>query len=147
MKDAFYHENQGKVILEQTIEGFEIGCAVMGNRELTVGSVDEIEIKGSCFDYEGKYEMKDAAIYCPARIDETLFEQARTLAAKAYRAMNCRGMTRVDMFVTKENRIVFNELNTIPGFTATSRYPSMMQAVGIEFPQLIDRLIALAMEK
>ena len=116
-------------------------------RELTVGSVDEIEIKGSFFDYEGKYEMKDAAIYCPARIDETLFEQARTLAAKAYRAMNCRGMTRVDMFVTKENRIVFNELNTIPGFTATSRYPSMMQAVGIEFPQLIDRLIALAMEK
>lgn len=147
MKDAFYHDGKGKVILEQTIDGFEIGCAVMGNRELTVGSVDEIEIKGSFFDYEGKYEMKDAAIYCPARIDETLFEQARTLAAKAYRAMNCRGMTRVDMFVTKENRVVFNELNTIPGFTATSRYPSMMQAVGIEFPQLIDRLIALAMEK
>ncbi len=147
MKDAFYHDGKGKVILEQTIEGFEIGCAVMGNRELTVGSVDEIEIQGSFFDYEGKYEMKDAAIYCPARIDEELFQQARALAARAYRAMNCKGMTRVDMFVTPQHTIVFNELNTIPGFTATSRYPSMMQAVGIGFGELIDRLVALAMEK
>lgn len=147
IKDAFVQDGKGKVILEKTIEGFEIGCAVMGNRTLTVGSVDEIDIKGAFFDYEGKYEMKDAAIHCPARIDQDLFEQARALAAKAYRAMNCKGMTRVDMFVTPQHTIVFNELNTIPGFTATSRYPSMMKEIGIDFPELIDRLVDLAMEK
>ena len=147
IKDAFVQDGKGKVVLEQAIKGFEIGCAVMGNQTLTVGSVDEIDIKGAFFDYEGKYEMKDAAIHCPARIDQELFEQARALAAKAYRAMNCKGMTRVDMFVTPDHTIVFNELNTIPGFTATSRYPSMMKEIGIEFPELIDRLVELAMEK
>lgn len=146
LKDAFYHDGKGKVILEATIDGFEIGCAVMGNDELFVGSVDEIEIGQEFFDYEGKYEMRDAAIYCPARISKELFQQAQQLALRAYRAMNCKGMTRVDMFVTKENTIIFNELNTIPGFTATSRYPAMMKEAGIEFPDLIDRLIDLAME-
>ncbi len=146
LKDAFYHDGKGKVILEATIEGFEIGCAVMGNDELFVGSVDEIEIGQELFDYEGKYEMRDSAIYCPARISKELFQEAQQLAKRAYRAMNCKGMTRVDMFVTKEHTIVFNELNTIPGFTATSRYPTMMKEAGIAFPDLIDRLIDLAME-
>ena len=69
------------------------------------------------------------------------------MAADVYRALNCQGMTRVDMFVTPQHTIVFNELNTIPGFTSTSRYPSMMKEIGIEFSDLIDRLIALALEK
>lgn len=146
LKDAFYHDGKGKVILEATIEGFEIGCAVMGNHELFVGSVDEIQISQELFDYEGKYEMRDSAIYCPARISKDLFQQAQQLALRAYRAMNCKGMTRVDMFVTKDEKIIFNELNTIPGFTATSRYPTMMKEAGIAFPDLIDRLIDLAME-
>lgn len=146
LRDAFYHDGKGKVILEATIEGFEIGCAVMGNHELFVGSVDEIEIGEEFFDYEGKYEMVNSAIYCPARISKELFEEARDLAKRAYRAMNCQGMTRVDMFVTKQQTIVFNELNTIPGFTATSRYPTMMKEVGIAFPALIDRLVDLAMD-
>ena len=91
--------------------------------------------------------MVDSAIYCPARISKELFEQARSMAKQAYKAMNCQGLTRVDMFVTKENTIVFNELNTIPGFTATSRYPSMMKEAGIEFPDLIDKLVDLALHK
>lgn len=146
LKDAFYHDGKGKVILEATIEGFEIGCAVMGNDELFVGSVDEIEISQELFDYEGKYEMRGSAIYCPARISKELIQKAQQLALRAYRAMNCSGMTRVDMFVTKDQKIVFNELNTIPGFTATSRYPTMMKEAGIAFPDLIDRLIDLAMD-
>lgn len=146
LKDAFYHDGKGKVIFEATIEGFEIGCAVMGNTELFAGSVDEIETNQEFFDYEGKYDMVDAAIYCPARIDQELFEQARMMALQAYRAMNCKGLTRVDMFVTPQHTIVFNELNTIPGFTATSRYPSMMKEAGIAFPDLIDELIALALQ-
>lgn len=147
VKDAFYHDGKGKVIFEATIEGFEIGCAVMGNTELFAGSVDEIETSQEFFDYEGKYDMVDAAIHCPARIDKELFENARSMALQAYRAMNCSGLTRVDMFVTPQHTIIFNELNTIPGFTATSRYPSMMKEAGIAFPDLIDKLIDLALQK
>lgn len=147
LKDAFYHDGKGKVILERTIEGFEIGCAVMGNKEITVGSVDEIQTSAAFFDYEGKYEMVDSAIYCPARISERLFKEAQSMAKQAYIAMNCTGMTRVDMFVTPQDTIVLNEVNTIPGFTATSRYPSMMKAAGIGFSDLLDRLIELALDK
>lgn len=147
MEDAFYHDGRGKVILETTIEGFEIGCAVMGNDKLFAGSVDEIETTAPFFDYEGKYEMVDSAIYCPARISAELFDQARSLALRSYRALNCKGMTRVDMFVTKDNSIVVNEVNTIPGFTATSRYPSMMKEAGISFGDLLDQLITLAFER
>ena len=147
MKDAFYHDGRGKVILETTIEGFEIGCAVMGNKELFAGSVDEIETAAPFFDYEGKYQMVDSHIYCPARISKELFEEARSLALKAYRAMNCKGMTRVDMFVTPQQSIVMNEVNTIPGFTDTSRYPTMMKEAGIEFGDLLDKLIAFALTR
>lgn len=147
LQDAFYHDGKGKVIFESTIEGFEIGCAVMGNEEMFAGSVDEIETSEEFFDYEGKYQMVNSAIHCPARISKELFEQAREMAKQAYKAMNCKGMTRVDMFVTPQQTIVFNELNTIPGFTATSRYPSMMKAAGIEFPDLIDQLVDFALEK
>lgn len=147
LQEAFIHDGRGKVILETTIEGFEIGCAVMGNEELIVGSIDEIETTNAFFDYEGKYEMVNSHIYCPARIDEDLFIKAKEMARTAYRALNCKGMTRVDMFVTPQKTIVFNELNTIPGFTATSRYPSMMREIGIEFPELIDQLIDLAFHR
>ncbi|MEE0830888.1 MAG: D-alanine--D-alanine ligase family protein [Longicatena sp.] len=147
MEDAFYHDGRGKVIVETTIEGFEIGCAVMGNDELFAGSVDEVETSAPFFDYEGKYAMLDSAIHCPARISKELFDLAQSIALKSYRALNCKGMTRVDMFVTPENTIVVNEVNTIPGFTATSRYPSMMKEAGIPFTELLDKLIDLAMKR
>ncbi len=146
-KDAFYWDGRGKILVENAISGFEIGCAVMGNDEIFTGSCDEIEINGGFFDFEGKYEMKGAAIYCPARIDQKTFDEARDLARRVYIAMNCSGMARVDMFVTDEKKVVLNEVNTIPGLTATSRYPSMMKEVGIEFPDLIDKLIDLAMQR
>lgn len=145
--DAFHYDGRGKILVEKTIEGFEIGCAVMGNETLFTGSVDEIEITGGFFDFEGKYEMKGADIHCPARIDEETFKKAQELAKRSYVALNCSGMARVDMFVTKEKDVVLNEVNTIPGFTATSRYPSMMKEVGLMFPELIDQLIELAMQR
>lgn len=148
IQDAWHYDGRGKCLVEEAIDGFEIGCAVMGNETIMTGSCDEIEIgSAGFFDFEGKYELKDAAIHCPARIDEETFQRAQELAKKTYRVMNCLGMARVDMFVCKDGRIVLNELNTIPGFTATSRYPSMMNAVGINFTSLIDRLIDLAMER
>ena len=103
--------------------------------------LDEIETAAPFFDYEGKYQMVDSHIYCPARISKELFEEARSMALQAYRALNCKGMTRVDMFATSAHTIVLNEVNTIPGFTATSRYPSMMKEAGIAFPDLLDKLV------
>ncbi len=145
MKEAFLHDR--KVILEKTVPGFEIGCAVMGNQVLTIGSVDEVETSADFFDYEGKYEMLNSRIHCPARISKELEKVAQNIAQKVYIAMNCKGLARVDMFVTPDHDIIFNEVNTIPGFTSTSRYPSMMKKAGIDFPDLIDALILLALEK
>lgn len=146
-KEAFHYDGRGKILVEKTIEGFEIGCAVMGNETIFTGSVDEIEINGGFFDFEGKYELKGANIYCPARISEKTFKEAQDLARRSYLALNCMGMARVDMFVCKDGSVILNELNTIPGLTATSRYPSMMKEAGIEFADLIDRLIELAMQR
>lgn len=147
LKEAFKYDGRGKALVEHVIDGFEIGCAVMGNDTPVTGSVDEIQINNGFFDFEGKYAMKGAEIFCPARIGEKEFKEAQSLAKKAYKAMNCLGLARVDMFITPENKIVVNELNTIPGFTATSRYPSMMKEAGLSFSDLIDQLIQLAMER
>ncbi len=145
--DAWKYDGRGKLLVEKAVDGFEIGCAVMGNKVVQTGSCDEIETKGEIFDFDGKYDMKGAHIYCPARISEETFAQAQDLAKRTYKAMNCLGMARVDMFVLNDGRLILNELNTIPGFTATSRYPSMMKEAGLEFPDLIDQLISLAMER
>ena len=135
-----------EVIIEEAISGFEVGCAVMGNDELVIGRVDEIEIYGDIFDYEEKYTLKTAKIHMPARVSAETEERIRAAAAKIYRALDCRVMARVDMFLTPEGRIVFNEVNTIPGFTPHSRFPNMMRGIGLDFPQLLDRLIGLAVE-
>lgn len=145
MKEAFMHDN--KVLCETSIDGFEIGCAVMGNHELIIGECDEIDTHKDFFDFAAKYDLDDTQIHCPARISKEISDQAKAIAQNVYRTMNCSGMARVDMFVCKDGSIVFNELNTIPGFTATSRYPSMMKAVGYSFSDVIDRLIQLALSK
>ncbi len=146
-EDAWKYDGRGKILVEKAVDGFEIGCAVMGNDEVFAGSVDEIETSHPVFDFEGKYEMVDSNIYCPARISKEEFEAARTLAKNAYKAMGCQGLARVDMFRLKDGSVIVNEINTIPGMTATSRYPSMMKEAGKPFAGLIDELIALAMEK
>ncbi len=147
VEDAFKYDGHGKILVEKAIDGFEIGCAVMGDETLETGEIDEIEMKGKIFDFEGKYEMKDSAIYCPARISREKSDEAKELAKKAYRVLCCRDMARVDMFVCSNGDIILNEVNTIPGLTATSRYPSMMKAAGKDFADLIDELVDLAMEK
>ena len=136
-----------EVIIEDAISGFEVGCAVMGNDELTVGRVDEIEIQGDFFDFEEKYTLKTSKIHMPARIDKQTEIRIQETAKRIYSALGCRGFARVDMFLTPEGRIVFNEVNTIPGFTSHSRYPNMMNGIGISFGELIDRLIELGLEQ
>lgn len=140
--EAFLHDK--KVVIEESISGFEVGCAVMGNEELTLGRVDEIELSEGFFDYEEKYTLKTSSIHMPARISEEEEQRIKKTAAKIYRTLGCRGFTRVDMFFTQEKEIVFNEINTIPGFTSHSRFPNMMKGVGMEFAEVVDQVLELA---
>ncbi len=135
-----------EMILEEAIPGFEVGCAVIGCGELTVGAIDEVELETGFFDYEEKYTLKSAKIHCPARISSHQAAQIQQAAKTVYRALNCRVMARVDLFLTPEGEIVFNEVNTIPGFTAHSRFPTMMCAGGLTFSELITRLIELGVQ-
>lgn len=130
-----------QVILEETIPGFEVGCAVIGDRELIVGEIDEIELSGGFFDFTEKYTLKTSAIHVPARVDQDTARRVKETAKVLYHALGCSGFARVDMFLTPEGRIVFNEINTIPGFTEHSRFPGMMKAAGYTFPEILDTII------
>lgn len=139
---AFQYDN--KVILEETIEGFEVGCAVLGTHELMTGELDEIELKSGFFDFTEKYTLKTSAIHVPARISKAKTEEIKETAKRIYRALGCSGFARVDMFLTPSEEIVFNEINTIPGFTEHSRYPGMMKAAGHSFQKIIEGIIKQA---
>lgn len=143
--EAFSHDSE--VIVEENIDGFEVGCAVMGINALTVGRVDEIELSEGFFDFTEKYTLRSSRIHMPARIDEAKEKQIQEAAKIIYRALGCSGFARVDMFLTPSGSIVFNEVNTIPGFTSHSRYPNMMKGIGMSFPRMLDRLIGLYMKK
>ena len=133
--------NDRELLLEEAIPGFEVGCAVLGTDELTVGAVDEIELSQGFFDFEEKYTLKTSTIHCPARIHPLKAAEIQAVAKAIYRALDCKDFARVDLFLTPEEEIVFNEANTIPGFTAHSRYPNMMKAAGLDFTTLITRII------
>ena len=133
------------VIIEEGIAGTEIGCAVVGNQALSTGRVDEIEVASGFFDYEEKYSLKTSKIYVPARIDEDTESRVQEAAKVIYSALGCRGYARIDMFLSKEGEVFFLEANTIPGFTPFSQFPRMMKAVGVEYPELVDMLIGLAL--
>lgn len=141
VETAFVHDRE--ILLEEAVPGFEVGCAVLGNEALTVGAVDEIELCRGFFDYEEKYTLKTSAIHCPARIAPEKAAEILETAKVIYRALDCRVFARVDLFLTPWGEILFNEVNTIPGFTAHSRYPSMMAAAGWGFTTLVSRIIEL----
>lgn len=144
LERAFVHDSE--VIAEEAIEGFEVGCAILEDASggLLAGRVDEVELAGGFFDYTEKYTLETAKIHMPARISPE--DEARILAAAktVYRALGCFGFARVDLFFTPAGRIVFNEVNTIPGFTAHSRYPSMMRGAGLSFETVLERLLEAA---
>lgn len=140
---ALAFEYDTEVIVEETIDGFEVGCAVLGNDTLTVGRVDEIELSDGFFDYTEKYTLISSKIHMPARIDTETEKRIQEAAVTIYKALGCSGFARVDMFYTPSGKIVFNEVNTIPGFTSHSRYPNMMKGIGLSFPELLDKLIGL----
>ena len=142
VQEAFAYDDE--VILEENISGCEIGCAVLGDHNLTVGMIDEIELAEGFFDYKEKYALKTSTIHVPARISKHKTQEALEMAKTIYKALGCSGFARVDMFLTTLGEIVFNEVNTIPGFTAHSRYPNMLKAIGLTFEQIIGMAIELA---
>ncbi len=142
---AFQYDDQ--VILEENIDGFEVGCAVLGTAELITGEIDEIELSGGFFDYTEKYTLKTSAIHVPARIDAAKAAELKETAKTIYRALGCSGFARVDMFLTPRGEIVFNEVNTIPGFTEHSRYPGMMKAAGYQLSEVLDLILEQAVPR
>ena len=136
-----------KILVEEFIHGREIEVAVMGNDNPMASGCGEIDSGAEFYDYEAKYVTDTSTAYIPARISEEVEEQVRELAVKVYSAIGCQGLSRVDFFVTYEdNRIVFNEINTLPGFTSISMYPKLFAASGISYSELIDQLLELALE-
>ncbi len=138
-------EHDREVLLEEEISGTEIGCAVMGNQTLRVGELDEILLSGGFFNYTEKYTLKTSQIICPARISPEKSAQIQTAAKQIYRVLGCRGFARIDFFLTKSGQVFLNEVNTIPGFTSHSRFPTMMEKSGLSFPQLIHDVIELGL--
>lgn len=136
-----------KILVEEFIDGHEVEVAVMGNENPVASEVGEIDSGAEFYDYDAKYVTDTSVAYIPARIPAEIAEALREQAVRVYSAIGCRGMSRVDFFVTyADDRVVFNEINTIPGFTSISMYPKLFVASGVPYNELIDRLLQLAME-
>ncbi len=136
-----------KILVEEFINGREIEVAVMGNDNPVASICGEIDSGAEFYDYDSKYVTDTSVAYIPARIPEAVAEQVRDMAVKVYSVIGCQGLSRVDFFVTyDDNRVVFNEINTLPGFTSISMYPKLFAASGIPYSQLLDELLQLAME-
>ena len=145
IKAAFAHDK--KVVVEKAVVGKECECAVMGNSTPFASTVAEIVTASDFYDYEAKYQSDDCQFYMPARISDQMIEKVREQAVKAYRALECTGLTRVDFFVCDDGDIILNEPNTLPGFTAISMYPQLMKHSGIGGNALVEELIKLAFER
>jgi D-alanine-D-alanine ligase len=136
-----------KILVEEFIDGKEIEIAVIGNASPAASICGEIDSGAEFYDYNAKYITDTSVAYIPARIAENVAEQVRELAVKAYQAVGCVGLSRVDFFVTHgDQQIIFNEINTIPGFTSISMYPKLFGVSGIPFGELVDQLLDLALE-
>lgn len=146
LADAFRFDS--KVLVEEFIDGHEIEVAVLGNDDPTASYAGEIAPSQEFYSFEAKYVDGTSGLYIPAKISDSAMENVREAAVRVYRALGCKGLSRVDFFCTyAEDEIVFNEINTIPGFTSISMYPKLQEYMGIPYTELVDRLISLAMER
>ena len=134
-----------KVLVEEYIDGKEVEVAVLDGQRTVVSGTGEIEPCSQFYDYDTKYNTDVANYYMPARISTGTEEKIREYASKIFHTLNCKGLSRVDFFVTKDEKIIFNEINTLPGFTSISMYPKLMEKAGISFSALIDELISSAL--
>ncbi|MEZ3496769.1 MAG: D-alanine--D-alanine ligase [Lachnospiraceae bacterium] len=146
MEIAFREDD--KVVLEEAIDALEIECAVLGNENPMASVVGGIVPSEEFYTYEAKYLSGESELQIPAKISDDAQEAVRSAALKIFTAMGCRGLSRVDFFIEKNTgRVLFNEINTLPGFTSISMYPKLMEQSGVPYPKLLDRLLKLAQEK
>lgn len=137
-----------KILVEEFIDGREIECAVLGNDKPQASTVGEIVPSNEFYDYDAKYKSDDSKLIIPAELPFGTIQEIREYAIKAFKALDCAGLARVDFFVHRDTgKIYINEINTIPGFTPISMYPKLWEASGVPYSELIDRLIMLAIEK
>lgn len=146
IKNAFLYDR--KILLEKYIQGREIECAVLGNEDLQASLPGEIEPLYEFYSYEAKYvDAKGAKLHIPASLSQEQIIHTQTMAMTVFRTLCCEGMARVDFFLTKNQELLVNEINTIPGFTRISMYPKLWEISGLSYSQLIDRLIQLAITR
>ena len=136
-----------KVLVEEFVAGIEVECGVLGNREPVASLVGEIVVNAEWYDYSAKYDEGGMELVVPPRITAEQIARVQELAVQAFVATECEGMARVDCFVREDGEVLVNELNTIPGFTATSVYAKLFEASGVPYAELLDRLIELALER
>ena len=136
-----------KVLIEEGIQGVEVECGVLGNRDPIASVVGEIVAHADWYDYSAKYDEDGMELVIPARISPDADERVRQLAVDSFVATECEGMARIDFFVRTDGEVIVNEINTIPGFTSTSVYAKLFEAAGIGYADLLDRLITLALER
>jgi D-alanine-D-alanine ligase len=139
---AFEHDPV--VVIERLVEGMEVECSVLGNGDPQASTPGELVINADWYDYEAKYTEGGMELVIPARTP--FAEDVQKLAVEVFKIVGCAGMARVDFFVT-EDGVLVNELNTIPGFTATSVYAKLWEASGVPYAELLDRLLELALER
>ena len=146
---AFKHDD--KVLVEEFVPGVEVECGVLGNRNPIASLPGEIVSHGSSgtdwYDYSAKYGEGGMDLFIPPRISQEAIGRVQELAVRSFVASECEGMARVDFFVREGGDVIVNELNTIPGFTSTSVYAKLFEASGISYPELLDRLVQLALER
>jgi D-alanine-D-alanine ligase len=143
---AFEHDE--KVLVEQMVNGVEVEVGVLGNRTPVASLAGEIEVtRNEWYDYEAKYDEGEMNLLVPARVPDAQLARAQELAVNAFVATDCEGMARVDLFVRDDGEVLVNELNTIPGFTATSVYAQLFAASGVSYGDLLEQLADLAVER
>ena len=145
MEEAFTFDN--KLLVEEFIDCREIEMAVIGNQEPRVSECGEVVSPTEFYDFESKYYDPKLKIMIPAQIDKAISDEIKGYAKRAFQAMGCRGLSRVDFFINKKNNKVYlNEINTMPGFTKSSLYPILWQSAGMSYSGLLDELVSLALE-
>lgn len=143
LDEAFKYDS--KVLIEEEIKGREVEVAVLGNNNLEVSRVGEVLSAESFYSFSSKYKNTHSKTVIPADLDESISEDIRDIAKKAYETCDCKGLSRIDFFVeNKTNRIILNEINTLPGFTEISMYPKLIQDLGYTYSEILDKLIEFA---
>jgi D-alanine-D-alanine ligase len=136
-----------KVLVEEFVAGVEVECSVLGNRTPIASLPGEIVAHAEWYDYAAKYDEGGMELIVPPRLPAETIERVQRLAVESFVATECEGMARVDFFVRPDGEVVVNEINTIPGFTATSVYAKLFEASGLPYAELLDRLVELALER